>query len=127
MTDKITIPIELYSSKNSRQIFRTNAGRPFIAKSDASKRNEADICFLLNIYREKWICLCSGKKYPLKLHIFIYRKTKRRFDYINIFQNFADCMQKCDWIPDDDANHLQPIFDGYAVDKQNPRVELWIE
>lgn len=125
--EKIVLPIELYSSKNSRQIFRTKSGRTIIAKSNASKQNERDLCFLLNIYRKEWERLCTGKKYPLKVHLFIYRKTKRRFDYVNLVQNLFDCMQMAEWLPDDDADHLIPVFDGYSVDKDNPRVEISIE
>ena len=68
-----------------------------------------------------------GKKYPLKVHLFIYRKTKRRFDYVNLVQNLFDCMQMAEWLPDDDADHLIPVFDGYSVDKGNPRVEISVE
>lgn len=125
--EKIILPIELYSSKNSRQIFKTKTGRTIIAKSDVAKRNERDLCFLLNIYAEKWKSLCTGKKYPLKLHLFIYRKTKRKFDYVNIVQNLFDCMQASGWLPDDDADHLIPIFDGYDVDDECPRVILSVE
>lgn len=125
--EKIILPIELYSSKNSRQIFRTKSGRTIIAKSNASKQNERDLCFLLNIYRKEWERLCTGKKYPFKVHLFIYRKTKRRFDYVNLSQNLFDCMQMAEWLPDDDADHLIPVFDGYSVNKDNPRVEISVE
>ena len=36
-------------------------------------------------------------------------------------------MQMAEWLPDDDADHLIPVFDGYSVDKGNPRVEISIE
>ena len=125
--EKIVLPIELYSSKNSRQIFRTKSGRTIIAKSNASKQNERDLCFLLNIYRKEWERLTTGKKYPLKVHYFIYRKTKRRWDWQNITQGIADAMQMAGWLPDDDVEHYTPVYDGYSVDKGNPRVEISIE
>ena len=56
----------------------------------------------------------------------IYRKTRRRFDYINIVQNLLDCMVKVGILPDDDSNHVIPAFEPYGVDKENPRVEISI-
>ena len=125
--EKIVLPIELYSSKNSRQIFRTKSGRTIIAKSNASKQNERDLCFLLNIYRKEWERLTTGKKYPLKVYYFIYRKTKRRWDWQNIFAGISDAMQMAGWLPDDDVEHYTPVYDGYSVDKDNPRVEISVE
>ena len=122
----ITIYGELYSTKNSKRILRAG-DRLFIAKSAVSKAQDKQIEQQLVIYRKKWESLCMGKKYPLKITFKIYRKTKRRFDYINIIQGVCDCMVRCGWLPDDDAEHILPVFEQYEVDKNNPRVIISIE
>ena len=122
----ITIYGELYSTKNSKRILR--AGNRFIlAKSAVSKAQDKQIEQQLVIYRKKWESLCAGKKYPLKITFNIYRKTKRRFDYINIIQGLCDCMVRCGWLLDDDADHIIPCFEPYEVDSKNPRCELWLD
>ena len=123
----ITIPTELYSSKNSRQIFRLKDGRTIIAKSDVAKQNEKDLCFLLSLCFNQWKFETANKEYPLRVHFKIYRKTKRRFDYVNIVQNLLDCMVMSGWLPDDDADHILPVFEQYEVDKNNPSVKLFVD
>lgn len=120
----LSLPIELYSSKNSKQIFQTKEGRRFIAKSDAALKNEKTILRVLMLYRQRWQEMIKDKPYPLRVSLKIYRKTDTRFDYVNIVQLLFDCMQKAYWFPDDDAKHLIPIFEPYEVDKFNPRVEI---
>lgn len=123
----ITIPTELYSSKNSRQIFKLKNGRTIIAKSNVAKQNEKDLCYLLSLYLNQWKFETANKKYPLRVHFKIYRKTKRRFDYVNIIQNLLDCMVMSGWLPDDDADNILPVFEQYEVCKNNPRVKISIE
>lgn len=120
----LSLPIELYSSKNSKQIFQTKDGRRFIAKSDAALKNEKTILRVLMLYRQRWQEMIKDKPYPLRVSLKIYRKTDARFDYVNIVQLLFDCMQKAYWLPDDDAKHLIPVFEPYEVDKFNPRVEI---
>lgn len=120
----LSLPIELYSSKNSKQIFKTKDGRRFIAKSDIALRNQKTYLLVLRQYRQKWQEMIKDKSYPLRVRLKIYRKTDARFDYVNIVQLLFDCMQKSYWLPDDDAKHLIPIFEPYEVDKFNPRVEI---
>lgn len=124
--EKIIIPIELYSSKNSRQIFvNSKTGKPFVTKSKVAKQNEKDLCRLLPLYLNQWKYMTANKEFPLKVHFKIYRKTKRAFDYINIIQNLQDCMVKCGWLPDDNADYILPVFEQYEVDSKNPRVEIF--
>lgn len=123
----IIIPVELYSSKNSRQVFKLGNGRTILAKSSAAKQNEKDLNMLLSLHRYAWRKITEGQSYPLRVHFKIYRKTKRRFDYVNIIQNLLDCMVMSGWLPDDDADHILPVFEQYEVDKTNPRVELFID
>lgn len=121
----LVINTELYSSKNSRQIFKSG-NKTFISKSNVAKRQEKDLCQLLPLYRNKFLSMLEGKEKPYRVHFKIYRRTKGRFDYINIIQNLCDCMVKSGLLEDDDANNLLPIFEQYEVDPNNPRVEIFL-
>lgn len=123
----ITIYGELYSTKNSKQIFKTKTGRPFIAKSNASKMSEKPLLIQLQANRSKWREMIAGKEYPLSVCFFIHRKTRRRWDWINIVQGISDLMQTAGWLPDDDAEHYTPVFIGYDVDPKNPRVDIFVK
>lgn len=120
----ITVYGELYSSKNSKRIFKTRDGRPFIAKSKVSMQNESDLLIQLPLYRRQFLAECQKHQKPYRVNFKIYRKTRRRFDYPNIIQNLLDCMVKSGWLVDDNADEIIPVYDPYEVDKNNPRVEI---
>lgn len=124
----ITVPFELYSSKNSKRIlFNKATGRSFVAKSKQSEQNEKDLISFLSLMRGQFSGMIKGKEKPYRLHFKIYRQTKRRFDYVNIIQGLLDAMTKSGLIEDDNADILIPVFEPYEVDKNNPRTILWIE
>jgi len=119
----ITIYGELYSSKNSKRIVRFGDRMALIA----SKQYMASVKPIeqqLVLNRAKWLREIEPLPRPLKIVFKVYRKTKRKFDYLNIFQGLCDLMVKCGWIEDDNADELIPCFEPYEVDKDNPRVEI---
>lgn len=120
----ITLEMELYSSKNSKQIVTLRNGKRMLIDSPQSRRQEKVLDILLPANKRIWDKMIEGKKYPLKLGIFIYRRTHARFDYVNIVQKLFDCMTRYGYWPDDNANYVVPVFLGYSVDKNRPRVEL---
>ena len=120
----ITLEMELYSSKNSKQIVTLRNGKRMLIDSPQSRRQEKVLDILLPANKRIWDKMVEGKGYPLKLGIFIYRRTHARFDYVNIVQKLFDCMTRYGYWPDDNANYVVPVFLGYAVDKTRPRVEL---
>ncbi len=125
----ITIRGELHSSKNSRQIVRTGK-KVRIVKSDASKADESLFAGQLLEQREKWREMLekyANDEGPLFLYFEIRRKTKARFDYVNIIQGLCDAMVEAGYIEDDDADHILPNFFRYKVDKNNPGCDIWIE
>jgi Holliday junction resolvase RusA-like endonuclease len=122
-----TIDGELYSSKNSRQIFLNKyTGRRYVVKSEAARTDEIELCNKLSNIRERFIDEVKYCGKPLQIQFMIYRQTRRKFDYINIIQNLCDCMVKADLIPDDNADELLPFFLPYKIDRDHPRVELTI-
>ena len=126
MEDKITIYGELYSSKNSKRIVRFG-NRPALIPSKQYMSSVKPIEQQLVLNRGKWLRMIDGLSKPLKIVFKIYRKTHRKFDYVNIIQGIQDLMVKCLWLTDDNADELIPFFEEYEVDKNNPRVEIFIK
>lgn len=64
---------------------------------------------------------------PYKVHFYFIRKSKHKFDLINVCQIVCDQMVAHGWIEDDNADEIIPIFDGYKIDKQRPGVFIDVE
>lgn len=122
----ITIYGELYSSKNSKRIVK-RGDKPFLIASDAYLAHKKALQQQLVYMKYEWSIEKVGAVKPLKIEFKIYRKTKRRFDYVNIIQGLLDCMTDCRWIDDDNADEVIPVFLPYEVDPKNPRVEIKIQ
>lgn len=58
---------------------------------------------------------------PLYIEFTFIRGSKHKFDYCNAAQTCEDIM-KGDWIEDDNADCIIPVFQPYKYDKQNPGV-----
>ena len=105
--EKIIINCELYSIKNGKRIvFNKTTRKPFLIKSKASMEIEQELEYELLRNKPKWLSMIQNKPKPYKLHIFIYRKTKRVFDGINIIQGMFDLMTKMEYWEDDNMNIL---------------------
>lgn len=126
MSDKITIYGELYSSKNSKRIVKFG-NRPALIPSKQYMASVKPIEQQLVLNRAKWFRMIQGSLKPLQIVFKIYRKTHRAFDYVNIIQGCQDLMVKCGWLPDDNANEILPVFEPYEVDKNNPRVDIYLK
>lgn len=59
---------------------------------------------------------------PLSIAFFFVRDSKRRFDYINVSQIVLDLMVENNYICDDAATEIEPIFTGFITDKKNAGV-----
>lgn len=128
MTDILTVPFELYSSKNSKRIlFNRSTGRSFVAKSKQAMQNEKDLIQFFSLMRCQFLKMLEGKEKPYRIHFKIYRQTKRRWDWLNILQGIFDSMVKAGCLEDDNAEIVTPVFDSWEVDKHNPRTLIWIE
>jgi len=64
---------------------------------------------------------------PYLIHFKFYRKSRRKFDYVNPLQTVQDLMVKYDWLEDDSSDHLLPIFDIYEYSKDKPGVLITIK
>lgn len=121
----ITIYGELHSSKNGKSIISVN-GRPMLISKKVVREAEKGLISQMLLNKYMFLQESKNASKPLKIVFKIYRGSKRRFDFINIIQQFQDCMVKAGWIEDDNANELLPIFEPYEVDSKNPRVEISI-
>lgn len=123
----ITLELELHSSKNGQQIiYSKKLDRPLIVKKISARVQDNKLKVLLLANKRKWDKMIEGKQYPLKVGFYVWRKTKRRFDWVNIIQGLQDSMVKNGYLPDDCASYLTPVFLGWDVDPVKPRVEICV-
>lgn len=122
MNQKFYIKGNVPSSKNSK-VF---TGK-FLVNSKTVQK-------YLKIYGEQWKdeemikkFKLDIKEFPIKLHMFFIRDSKRKFDYINAAQLPCDLMVKYGWIPDDSMEYIIPIFDGYEINKDDSGLIFWVE
>ena len=109
---EIIFPGEVISKKNSRRCFGNKA-----VGSKAFLKYEKEMLQELQYRRYKWL-----GSYPIDLHCFFYRKTKRSFDFSNLLESVQDILVKAQVIEDDSYLHVWPVIDGYGFDKEHPRV-----
>ncbi len=123
--DCIVIWGRIYSSKNSRQIFKikgkTGKTRTIVAKSDNSKLQEQSFAVQLAKQKDIWEKMVEGKSYPLSVEFTMTVKDRGRWDWGNSNQGIADAMVKAGFFPDDSANYFHPVYNKvYTIDKNNP-------
>jgi len=129
----ISINGEIHSSKNSRKIWHDSTGKTRIVKSDTAKADEQSFLLQLNTQREKWAFMLAehyrngaDRNAPLEIVFRFRRGTAARFDYVNIAQGVCDAMVKAEYLEDDSANYLIPVFEPYVIDRVNPGCDFWI-
>lgn len=74
--------------------------------------------------KEDFLKLLKGKTPPYKVSFKFFRKSRRKFDYINPCQTVQDLMVKYDWIEDDNCEFIIPSFELFEYNKENPGVEI---
>lgn len=78
-------------------------------------------------FREEFLKELEGKEFPIRLHMYFVRDSKRKFDYVNVAQLPLDLLVKSNLLPDDNADYVIPVFESYHVDKNNSGVRIWVE
>ena len=122
---KLTIYGNPVTKKNSQRILYkfTKFGRktPFIAPSKAYVDYETDC--LRQIKRPH-----SPISARVNVRCVYYMKPARRVDLANLIEATTDILVKAHVLEDDNSK-IVAAHDGSRVDydKQNPRVEIWIE
>lgn len=121
MEDLIFIPNNVPSSKNSK----VWTGKYFVWSKTAQKYVKDTKEDWLK-YRDIFVTQAWGKKLPLKVSFKFIRKSKHQFDYVNPLQTVLDLMVKYEWIEDDNADIILPVFEPYEYDKESPGVYIKI-
>lgn len=70
--------------------------------------------------KEEFLKVISQLDKPYYIEFTFIRRTRHRFDYINIAQAPLDVMQEHGWLDDDSADYVKPYFGDYLYDKENP-------
>lgn len=122
MAREITIHGQVPSLKNSKQLFiNRRTGKNFITSSEASKAwvNAA----LWQLKGQEPI-----ENYPLGITMIFYFKGNHRKDLDNACSSVLDVLREAHIIVDDDFKHVDTITAQFGdIDKQNPRVEVWLD
>jgi len=124
MNERIFIPCNVISSKNSKNIFRNRkTGSVFISSSSQTKKyiSETKLDWVTN--RNIFLELIADMEKPLKIEFQFIRKDRRKFDFVNMLQLPLDCMVKYEWIPDDDSLNVVPVINPEVLySKDTPGV-----
>jgi hypothetical protein len=78
-------------------------------------------------FKKEFLSQIENKEFPIKLHLYFIRDSRRRADYVNLAQLPLDLLVKANLLPDDNMDYLCPVFDGYHIDKQNAGIKFYIE
>ena len=122
--NKIYIKGNIPSSKNSkvftgRFLVNSKTVQKYLKNYEKQWEDEE----IKNIFLEE----IKDKDKPYKLHVYFIRDSKRKFDYINALQLPLDIMVKNNWIEDDNADVILPVFDGYHIDKEQAGIIFYVE
>ena len=121
---KLVINGTVPSLKNSKQIFRTASGRPFITSSDKAKTWMTTAVAEL---QEQF----KGYKitdYPISVVLVMYNKDRIRRDLDNQTSSILDAMRHAGVVADDDWKHIDCLTIQFGgIDKLNPRCEIYID
>ena len=98
------------SKKNSKQW----TGKCLIS-SKSSREYDKWIQSILLSMLPQWEKDTEGLSYPLRVGIYFYRDSRRRWDFNNISQSIADNLVAAGYIPDDDTTHFIPVYIGEEV------------
>jgi Holliday junction resolvase RusA-like endonuclease len=64
---------------------------------------------------------------PYIISFKFYRKSRRKFDYVNPLQTVQDLMVKHGWLEDDNSDHILPMFEKYEYNSISPGVLITID
>lgn len=109
------------TKKNSGRIVR-NGGRTFLLPS------KQFINYEKNCKKQITGAYRLGIDYPVNLKAIYYMPTRHKVDLTNLLNATNDILVNCEVLRDDNS-HIVASHDGSRVlyDKENPRVEIYIE
>ena len=111
------IPGNTPSSKNSKQW----TGK-FLVSNKNTQQWKKDTKKYFEDNKADFLKQLEGLSMPYNIEFTFIRKSRHKFDYINILQAVADEMMVHEWLEDDNADVMKPFFGDYKYDKVNPGV-----
>jgi hypothetical protein len=119
------IPGNVPSSKNGKQwtgkhLIWSKASQQYVKNTDRYWKEHAGM--FINESLKHSFTLAT----PLIISFKFIRKSKHKFDYVNPLQTILDLMVRYNWIPDDNADIVLPVFEPYEYNKDNPGVIIKI-
>lgn len=118
---KLTIKGTVPSLKNSKQIYRTSSGRPFITSSNKAKEWTKEAVTELQEQFKGYMVT----DYPITVAMTFYNKDNIRRDLDNQCSTVLDALRHSGVIAEDDNKHINCLVIKYGgLDKTNPRVEI---
>ncbi len=128
---EVKVPTEWFitysvpSKKNSRQNFVRNGKQVSIpSKSHAEYVKVTAMQYKVFGVEFRNAVDFYKVSYPLYVEFKFVRSTRHRFDFCNACQGCEDIMVSNNWIKDDSADYLIPVFVPYEYDKNNPGVRI---
>jgi hypothetical protein len=120
----IYIPGDVPSSKNSKvwtgkHLVHSKAAGKYIAQTKSIYSNRRIL--------KSFVAAIANTQPPYKMSFTFIRGSRRKFDYVNMAQLPLDLMVKHEWIVDDNADYVIPIFKEYLYNKEHPGVIISIE
>lgn len=117
----LTIYGDPRTKKNSARILRGRGGRRFVAPSAAFEEYQTSCLWQIRVPPEP----VSAR---VNVRCVYYMATRRKVDLANLIESTCDILVKAGVLADDNSR-IVAAHDGSRVDydKQNPRVEIWIE
>ncbi len=114
---EIFIPNNVPSSKNGK--IKTRWG---IVDSQAVKLWKKNTKKYWEEYREYFQTIVKNNPMPLFVHLTFIRKGGALFDYFGPGETIMDEMVRYQWLNDDNAYQVVPIFGKFRINKENPGV-----
>lgn len=132
----IFIPGQVVSKKNSQSAIqlplkgarkcyscgKMHPSRGMITPSKAYQAYERSTKALYARLAPDFRKLIENSSAPYRIAFQFIRGRKGRFDYSNLVEGVQDSMTKADWILDDEADVMLPVFIPYVIDRENPGV-----
>lgn len=118
---KLTLYGDPRTKKNSARILQGRGGRRFVAPSAAFEEYQTGCLWQIRSPPEP----ISAR---VNVRCVYYMATRRKVDLANLIEATCDILVTAG-VLEDDNSHIVAAHDGSRVDydKQNPRVEIWIE
>ena len=126
----IFIPGNVPSLKNSKIII--GIGKPcqcckrkpnrVLISSKSVRQWQKDTAKYWEKYRQEFLDMLAVSEAPHRIAFKFVRKTRHRFDYTNAADTIQDEMVHQNWLEDDNATIIRPVFRKFKYDKYKPGV-----